>query len=294
MRLIFLFSQKDDLPVISFVIHKGRVNGRGVFKLQQDSSLAKEVQQQIYLFNTNKPQTRTLPTSQGQDNTARTMQTSCTVTDFPMVPFTHIANIKKCSPIPNKFRCRVKALAFLPNDVKNFVQQCCQDCKQVTTHKEIKKDDKCKRKLWESDIDSMDSRSESSQDEQDETNAPESNKEISLSNFELQQCSICKKEMSPVYLFSFLLEDITGVLHVMVFDEDARQFLPELPSPEDFLAQPEAQKSAHDSLISITDNLTNELSSDSEPSRPWMECCVMSYRVQGRGVFYRLFGTSVV
>lgn len=279
---------------MSFVIHKGRVNGRGVFKLQQDSYLAKELKGQIQLFNTKKP-SKPMFTPR-EENTARTMQTSCTVTDFPLTPFTNIANIKKCSQIPNKFKCRVKALAFLPYNVKDFVQQCCRTCRQVSVHKEPKIDDKCKKRLWESDIESMDSKSESSQDEQETADIPKSNMESSLSNFDLKpQCCTCN-EMSQVFVFSLLLEDITGVIHVMVFDEDARHFLPELPSPEEFLVQPETQKRVHDSLISITDNLTNELSTNSEPSsnRPWMECCVMSYQVQGRGTFYRLFGTTVV
>lgn len=174
------------------------------------------------------------------------------------------------------------------------MQLCCQQCRQVVLNKEPKTDDNCKRKFCQDEFESMDSKSESSQDEQE--NYPESCPECSLPNLEVKQCSVCEQVMSLVYVFSLLLEDTTGLLHVMLFDQDARHFLPELPTAKEFLVQPETQNGIRDTLISVTDNLANELNSESQPfsERPWMECCVISYQVQGQGVLYRMFGTSMV
>jgi hypothetical protein len=108
-------------------------------------------------------------------------------------------------------------------------------------------------------------------------------------------CSVCHKETHLVYVFSLLIEDPTGILHVMLLDSDATYFLIELPTPEEFLRSPETQEMIRDSLVSITDNQTNELTAESQPegSRPWMECCVLSYKID-QVVLYRIFGTTLI
>lgn len=281
---------QEGYPKISFVIHKGRINGRGVFKLQQDSQFVKEVLEQIETFKSNK----SVCNNQTTTNT-RALETSCTITDFPLIPFTTIEDIKKCPKVPNKFRCRVKAMAFLPNDVKDFVQMYCPSCRKVTLPKEPKEDEDCARKLSESDFDSMDSRSECSQDEQAQDMIDKSGENQGDSTLN-KKCIVCDIEMSFVYVLSLLIEDTTGMLHVMLFNEDAKLFLPDLPSPESFLVNSKIQRNIRDTLTSITGNLTNELDAESQPSgaRSWMECCVFSYHVQEHGVLYRIFGTTVV
>ncbi|KXJ22411.1 Protection of telomeres protein 1 [Exaiptasia diaphana] len=282
---------KEGYPKISFVVHKGRINGRGVLKLPQDSQYVKEILGQIESLKCNK----SVSNNQTTTNT-RALETSCTITDFPLISFTTIEDIKKCPSVPNKFRCRVKAISFLPKNVKDFVQMYCPSCRKVTIPKESKAGEDCQRKLSESDFDSMDSRSECSQDEQAQDMFDKSQDQENSFPTLGEKCFSCDREMSFVYVFSLLIEDATGLLHVMLFNEDAKQFLTDLPSPESFLINSEIQRNTRETLTSITDNVNNELDAESQPcgARPWMECCVFSYHVPEQGVLYRIFGTTVV
>ena len=192
----------------------------------------------------------------------RALQTSCTITEHPYIPFTSLKDIKACSIVPYKFRCRVKAVVYLPSDVKNFIQRSCQSCKYLLAESS-----------WSA---------------------------VNLSAFVL--CPQCEQETSLVYLFSFVLEDGSGLLHAMVFDKDVTSFFPELPTPEDFLGQPNLQETVREWMISMTQNPENSIEFvDQDPGvdkRPWLELCILSYFPNTRQdcgkVLYRVFDSTFV
>ena len=192
----------------------------------------------------------------------RALQTSCTITEHPCIPFTSLKDIKACTTVPYKFRCRVKAVVYLPSDVKNFIQRSCHSCKYL---------------LAESSWSAGD------------FSAP-------------VMCPQCDQETSLVYLFSFVLEDESGLLHAMVFDKDVISFFPELPSPKDFLGQPNLQETVQEWMISMTQNPENSIEfvhqDPGDDKRPWLELCVLSYfpnvNRDCRNVLYRVFDSTFV
>ena len=194
---------------------------------------------------------------------SRALQTSCTITEHPCIPFMSIRDIKACKTVPNKFRCRVKAVIFLPSEVKDFVRRCCQSCRCI--HRDC------------SDSSSATGASESS-----------------------VLCTKCNQETTLVYLFSFVIEDNSGVLQAMVFDKDAETFFPNLPSPQDFVEQTTSQHLLKEWMLSMTRNLENSLkivAPNQYDIRPWLELCILSYipENQGQGkVLYRVFDSTFV
>lgn len=301
-------------------MHKGTINGRGVRKLSNDSQEVKDIQEQIASSINSRNQIKEPVEQQTGSKTVnaaaslpRTLQTSCTITDFPSIPFTSLEALKQCSKVPNKFRCRVKAMAFLPHDVKDFVQRCCSSCKTLS-----QVNPSAAENFHEATTDFLEKETENTTDKENQKATyvynvdgdvassqgcylESTEKSCELKTVESDhkdtgfKCSVCHQETHLVYVFSLLIEDPTGILHVMLFDSDVKDFLFDLPTPEEFLKGPEAQTMVRDSLVSITDNQTNELTAESLPEggRPWMECCVMSYMID-QVVFYRLFGTTLI
>ena len=194
---------------------------------------------------------------------SRALQTSCTITEHPCIPFMSIRDIKACKTVPNKFRCRVKAVIFLPSEVKDFVRRCCQSCRCMY----------------------RDCSGSSSA-----TGASESS----------LLCTKCNQETTLVYLFSFVIEDNSGVLHAMVFDKDAETFFPNLPSPQDLVEQTTSQHLLKEWMLSMTQNLENSLklvAPNQNDIRPWLGLCILSYipENQGQGkVLYRVFDSTFV
>ena len=198
---------------------------------------------------------------------SRALQTSCTVAEHPHIPFTSVKTIKASSSVPCKFRCRVKAVVYLPHDINQFVQQCCQSCRNVMPRSSITL-----------------SSSTANQD---------------ASTF----CPNCNQQTSDVYLFSLVLEDKSGLIQAMVFDCDAETFFPELPPPKQFAGQLCVQERLHQWLLSMTQNPENSLGFIGHDARcdnrPWMELCILSYYFSkgtetNRRVLYRVFDSVFV
>ena len=303
MSLVFF--QSVQCPQVSLIVHSGTICGRGVeilsatdplvslsttAKLISDAeaSLANQQDQQSDVPDStdmdadNRPSTATSccvtqrtsgNVSEGvrQSHTVtnevnRALQTSCTITEHPCTPFTSLKDIKACATVPYKFRCRVKAIMYLPSDVKNFIRRCCQTCKYLLT---------------------------------ESSNSATSH---ATNSSTAMLCPQCNKEATLVYLFSFFLEDESGLLHAMVFDSDATTFFPELLSPEDFLDQTGLQETVREWMISITQNPENSVEFvNQDPrydKRPWLELCILSYfpnEGQEKGkVLYRIFDSTFV
>lgn len=192
----------------------------------------------------------------------RALQTSCTITEHPCIPFTSLKDIKGCKTVPYKFRCRVKAVMYTPSEVKYFIRRSCQSCKYIL---------------------------------------PDSSSSVSSGAVnEPSLCSQCNQEMSLAFLFSIVLEDDSGLLYAMVFDTDAKTFFPDLPSPEDFLDQPSLQETVSEWMLSMTRNPDNSLEFVNQDPRgdrrPWLELCIFSYLPDkdcGK-VLYRVFDSTYV
>ena len=284
----------QSLPQVSLIVHRGTICGRGVELLSSNDpvvslsttmKLISEAeplvwQQEVQSHVTESKDMDADSTSTtadvvlGESNNVvdvhqnhvvtkevnRALQTSCTIAEHPCIPFTSLKDIKACSAVPCKFRCRVKAVMYLPSDVKNFIQRSCQSCKYLLAESS-----------WGA---------------------------VHLSAPVL--CPQCNQETCLVYLFSFVLEDESGLLHAMVFDKDVISFFPELPSPEDFVCQPDLQETVHEWMISMTHNPENSIEFVRQDSggdkRPWLELCILSYSSnanQGK-LFYRVFDSTFV
>ena len=200
---------------------------------------------------------------------SRALQTSCTVTEHPCVPFTSLKDIRACTTVPNKFRCRVKARMYLPSDVKSFVRRSCLSCRYLFA-------------------------------EHSDTNPSEGVNSCVSSHSVV--CPRCNLETSLVYLFSFVIEDESGLLHAMVFDRDVATFFPDLPSPHEFLQQAHLHETVGEWMSSMTHNPDNSIEFVNQDTkcdkRPWLELCILSYFPQGNGdsrkVLYRVFDSTFV
>ena len=198
---------------------------------------------------------------------SRSLQTSCTITEHPCVPFTSLKDIKTCRTVPNKFRCRVKALVYLPSDVRRFVRKSCQSCRYLFAE--------------HSDSNSSDGGASS---------------ERSI------LCSRCNQDAGLVYLFSLVIEDESALLHAIVFDQDVAFFFPALPPPQNFVEQTQIHESLGEWMFSMTQNSSNSLEFvNQDPrgdKRPWLELCIMSYFPQGNEgngkILYRVFDSTFV
>ena len=192
----------------------------------------------------------------------RALQTSCTITEHPSIPFSSLKEIKTCKTVPYKFRCRVKAVMYLPSDVKSFTQRSCHSCKYLP---------------------------------QGSTSSV-----CSATVNDITPCSLCGQEMTLSYLFSFVLEDDSGLLHAMVFDKDAKTFFPGLPLPEEFSAQASLQETIQEWMLSMTNNPNNSIECvNQDPKgdkRPWLELCIFSYLPDEdcQKVQYRVFDSTFV
>ncbi|CAH3164924.1 unnamed protein product, partial [Porites evermanni] len=288
----------ESRPLVSLEVHRGTICGRGVeilsandpqvtssammafmakaeeLMIQQEESDAMDTSESEGIkITTTRPLDQCCKvqekSSAGEESSpvhnteSRALQTSCTITEHPCIPFMSIRDIKACKTVPNKFRCRVKAVIFLPSEVKDFVRRCCQSCRCMY----------------------RDCSGSSSA-----TGASESS----------VLCTKCNRETTLVYLFSFVIEDNSGVLQAMVFDKDAETFFPNLPSPQDFVEQTTSQHLLKEWMLSITQNLENSLklvAPNQYDIRPWLELCILSYipENQGQGkVLYRVFDSTFV
>lgn len=198
---------------------------------------------------------------------SRALQTSCTITEHPCMPFTSLKDIKAFETVPYKFRCRVKALMYLPSDVRNFVRRSCQSCRYMVP--------------------------------EDSQTKSDGGVKVSVSSV---LCPHCNQETTLVYLFSFIIEDESSLLHAMVFDKDVATFFPELSSPQDFLHDSHLQETMGQWMLSITQNPNNSIEFVYQDprcdKRPWLELCILSYFPQGceesGKVMYRIFDSTFV
>lgn len=277
-------------PQVTLTVHRGTICGRGVEMLsasdpvvslsttmkliseaealvtQQEQQSDRDVMESTSMDANDSPTTSGC--TQTSQNTVvtnkvnRALQTSCTITEHPCIPFTSLKDVKTCATVPYKFRCRVKAVMYLPSDMKNFIRRSCQSCK------------------YNMHVETSDTLSSS---------AP-------------VLCPRCKQEMSLVYLFSFVLEDESGrLLHAMVFDKDVSTFFPDLPSPEEFLEQSCVQETVQEWMLSMTHNPDNSIECvNQDPGndkRPWLELCILSYFPNANKdckVLYRVFDSTFV
>ncbi|XP_067040359.1 protection of telomeres protein 1-like isoform X2 [Acropora muricata] len=198
---------------------------------------------------------------------SRALQTSCTITEHPCIPFTSLKDVKACKTVPNKFRCRVKALAHLPSDVRRFVRRSCQTCRYMLA------------------------------DEQSHSKFSDDG-----ASARCNRCPRCNQDFILVYLFSLVIEDQSALVHVMVFDQDVVAFFPDLPSPQEFAQQISSHEALSEWMITMTRNPINSLGFvNQDPrgdKRPWLELCIVSYMPHGdknRGkILYRVFDSTFV
>ncbi|XP_065668769.1 protection of telomeres protein 1 isoform X1 [Hydra vulgaris] len=124
--------------------------------------------------------------SKANEERARPLQESLTITDFPLNPFKTLEEVKS-SNVPNKFRLRVKIIAVKPSKIQECIVGICGTCDQLVQFNDTFL------------------------------------KEIAFND--TMQCINCKNDlMNITYAFEILVLDSTGLLQVNVFDKEAHRF----------------------------------------------------------------------
>ena len=189
---------------------------------------------------------------------------SVTTTLHPTVPLMPLNQICSWEVVPSKFRCRVIVSVISPSSVEEMVKLVCHNCGLVAPvpHQ----------------LDSNASR----------IPCPECN-ELDLSDPD-DPPALCY-----TYFFKLLIEDSTGKLVVFVSEGDAVTLLPGLP-PANLYRDQQLRYKLLDRLYYLTGGNSPFSAEPSARPRPWVECCILSYRHQPRNhsnnvLYYRIFDT---
>ena len=189
---------------------------------------------------------------------------SVTSTLHPTVPLMPLNKVCSWEAVPSKFRCRVTVSVISPSSVEEMVKLVCQNCGLVAPVPH--------------GLESSTSR----------IPCPECN-ELNLTD------PNDPPALSYTYLFKLLIQDGTGKLVVYVSEGDAVTFLPGLP-PVNLYQDQQLRYKLLDRLYYLTGGNSPFAAEPSTRPRPWVECCILSYRHEPRNhsssvLYYRIFDT---
>ena len=194
---------------------------------------------------------------------------SATIALHPRVAFTPISDILSHGKVPYAFRCRAKVVCIIPQCIEELIQIRCPVC--------------CYR------VAAM-PRSQADMNSTVGKPCPKCSSSGSKTGGTVSNLSLC-------YIFRLLLEDESGFMHVVVAEEDANKFLPDLP-PRNFYLEQDQRRKLLDRLYYLTGGkdpfIQQAPGTCLDKFRPWMECCVKSYHKIGSSkgkVFFKVFDT---
>ena len=189
-----------------------------------------------------------------------------TTTLHPDIQFTSIKDVIATEKVPSKFRCRVQVMGIVsPLSVEEMVVLRCNECSYLTP-------------------------------------VPR-NLELDLTGSYTtdQPCKVCTSDVTChhipllccMYFFRMKLEDESGKsLVTYVSGNEAVKFLSGVP-PTNFFRNQIQRYALLEVLYSLTGDNDPFITGDTKHPRPWVECCLLSYRHQSSkdGVCYHLFDT---
>jgi len=180
---------------------------------------------------------------------------SLTVIEFPWRSIDTIDWLKHQS-IPAKARLKVKVFTIMPPNIQECIFCKCKNCGYKT-------------KLY---------------------NAKSSLICIDNNNWMLN-CQQCKKPtVELVYLFVLLVEDDTGILQVIIAEEDALLFFNNI-SPKTLLVDTQQKQNMQEKLHQLVTGHF-DINERDISSLPFVDMCVYSFSTSD-GISYRMFGTSL-
>ena len=248
---------KSAQPVVELGIQRGTQLGGGVVPMAEEEMEVEDLKRQFPPVEEPLPVWRRLKRPLPISTTKVQQQEA-------KKPST-LKSIKAFPQVPYKFVTRVKVARVGPAPLKDFCQlRCC----------------KCKHKFP----------------------TPASNHEDHALTAG-DPCPRCKgsdpdapPELRFIYVFSLFVKDssTSDAMELYVTDEDAEQFLPQLP-PANLYTNSRAEEALLDCLYYLTggNDPFFDLPPDRAYPRPWMECGVLSYRSYSGRVCYRIFDTTL-
>ena len=173
---------------------------------------------------------------------SRAMQESLTITRCNNIPFTDICKIKSYHQVPYRFRCRAHVLHYEPMEVVNMLKIGCHKCeifRNIENQSNILKDG------------------------------------VSLG---ILQCQNCAEGLDFDFAISFLLEDNTGIINVLLCGEQAFKFFSAYEMQKiiwDIKTKNEIEEKLKKLTLGERDSL-RALGTDIS-ARPYIECVIQSY-----------------
>ena len=239
------------------VLHSGVDYGRGIRKVtgMYDSNI-QTLESNIQQAHEENRNARLAQEARSNDNSqTRSVQDSLTITDFRHQPFTSLADVKACTKIPNKYRCRVKFLRFSPSNLHQSMVLSCVTCY---------------------------------------TNLKPTLLELSqlYNSKSCKACATCNNQLKLCYMMRMLIEDDDVIMDVILYEEDAVKFFDGI-EPLDMLMNSKMRKYYQQKLSQLIDSTCYFLDDPSETNSPCSEICLKSYHTPA-GTMYRVFGTAVV
>ena len=173
---------------------------------------------------------------------SRAMQESLSITHCTTIPFTEICDIKSFPQVPYRFRCRARVLHYEPTQATEILQVGCDSCDFFTALQNLPT-------VLKAD------------------NSPG-----------ILRCTRCSEGLGVEFVVSFMLEDNTGILNVLLCGEEASTFLSSFEIAT-VLCNAQAQKEVEEKLAQLTLGEANSLKDLRQDisSRPYIECGIQSY-----------------
>jgi hypothetical protein len=243
---------KDQLEVVDLCIHRGMRSGSGVTVLPMDDPDVVQLKEKL---------------SSIQDERVRLFrcvdyrvpvvhQTSVTtICSGHTEVFESIKAVRECQQVPNKHKIRVKFLRIVGTHVEGLVKLVCARC--------LKSNFPMKENIVE-DVESSSPNVYNSED----------------------ACPNCQaggntSKLKYQYRIKIEVADHSGKIMLLLGDKDADTFFPGLPPCNLYI-----NLATRDQVFQRFTKLSGEedifSSPSSDSSRPFLECCIMSYYVGGR------------
>lgn len=242
---------------VELIVHTGKHYGRGVQKLDPDHEIVKPIKERLLLVS-------------GQvKNTLSPKMNACemskpTSTRFPARPYTTIENfVNEAQNGPAKGKLKVKVLKLHPTTmIKEFIYTKCFACKDLVKYSK--------------------------------SNGNECNFNNSRGDeWEIKCCSCHNGYCRLIYIFQMIIEDETGIMDIVVAENDALAFFNGV-SPGRILTNGAAARNLQRKLdILIGGREEGNIKKDDVEKLIEIDLCAYSFLSQGERC-YQLFGTTLL
>ena len=242
---------------VELVVHTGKLYGRGVQKLDPDHKIVEPIKERLLLVSEQMKNTLSLEMMASK-------MSKLTSTRFPARPYTTIQNfVHESQNGPTKGRLKVKVLKLHPSTmIKEFIYTKCYICKDLVKY----------------------SRSNGNECDFNKRGGDE---------WEIKCCSCLNGYCRLIYIFQIIIEDETGIMDVVIAENDALTFFNGV-SPGRILTDDLAARNLQTKLNNLIGGKEEgNIKNDDVEKLIEIDLCAYSFLSQGESC-YRLFGTALV